>query len=73
MRRLLRALFRAKNSWEDMIEQINRLRGELSRYNEAELRDFARAATGRVEIMAAAAVAASRVLGLEMLDRKSVV
>jgi preprotein translocase subunit SecA len=70
MRRLLRALFRVKNSWEDLIEQINRLRGELAAHSDAELRDFARSATGRVEITAAAAVAASRILGLEMFDEQ---
>jgi preprotein translocase subunit SecA len=70
MRRLLRALFRAKNSWEDLIEQINRLRADLSRYSEAELQAFAHSATSRVEIMAAAAVAASRFLGLQMFDEQ---
>jgi len=70
MRRLLRALFRGKNSWEDLIGQINRLRGELAGYNDAALQEFARSATGRVEIMAAAAVAASRILGLEMFEEQ---
>jgi preprotein translocase subunit SecA len=70
MRRLLRALFRAKNSWEDLIEQINRLRADLAAHTDAALQAFARSATGRVEIMAAAAVAASRILGLHMFDEQ---
>jgi preprotein translocase subunit SecA len=70
MRRWLRALFRAKNSWEDLIEQINRLRHELGGHNDDELQAFARSATGRVDIIAAAAVAASRLLGLDMFDEQ---
>jgi preprotein translocase subunit SecA len=44
------------------------LRAELARRSDAELRAYARQATGRLELMAAAAAVAARVLGQEMFD-----
>jgi preprotein translocase subunit SecA len=68
MRQLLRALFAGKNSTQANIQRINALRTELSRSSDQDLRNYARSATGRLEIIAAAAAVAARVLGLEMFD-----
>ena len=68
MRQLLRTLFAGKNSTQAHIQRINALRAELARTSDEELRSYARAATGRLEIIAAAATAAARLLGLEMFD-----
>jgi preprotein translocase subunit SecA len=68
MRQLLRALFAGKNSTQANIQRINALRTELSRSSDQDLGNYARSATGRLEIIAAAAAVAARVLGLEMFD-----
>lgn len=50
------------------IQQINVMRSDLARLSDVQLRDVAERAGGLIEFMAAAAVAASRVLGQEMFD-----
>jgi preprotein translocase subunit SecA len=66
MRGLLRTLFAGRNSAQKQIDDIHALRGALAQRNEQELRAYARQATGRRELMAAAAAVAARVLGQEM-------
>ena len=68
MHRLLRALFGSRDSSQANIQQINKLRAELSSLSDSDLRLFAQTNTGRIETMAAVAVAASRILGMEMFD-----
>ena len=68
MHRLLRALFGGRDSSHANIQQINKLRAELSLLSDDDLRLFAQTHTGRIETMAAVAVAASRILGMEMFD-----
>src|SRR5215468_3898898 len=68
MRQLLRALFAGKNSTQANIQRIDALRTELRRSSDQDLRNYARSAAGRLEIIAAAAAVAARVLGLEMFD-----
>ena len=68
MRRLLRSLFTGKNSTQSNIQRINAIRAELVRSTDEELRSYARRAAGRLEIIAATAAVAARVLGLEMFD-----
>jgi len=68
MHRLLRALFGGRDSSHANIQQINKLRAELSLLSDDDLRLFAQTHTGRIETMAAVAVAASRIVGMEMFD-----
>jgi preprotein translocase subunit SecA len=68
MRGLLRTLFAGRNSASKQIEQINALHADLAQRTDDELRSYARQATGRAEMIAAAAAVAARVLGLEMFD-----
>src|SRR5260221_8714958 len=68
MRRFLRSLFAGKNSTQSNIQRINTIRAELASRTEKELRGFGQRATDRLEIIAAAATVAARVLGLEMFD-----
>src|SRR5882724_3666267 len=68
MRRLLRSLFAGKNSTQSNIQRINAIRAELAPRTDDELRSYAQCATDRLEIIAAAAAVAARVLGLEMFD-----
>src|SRR5262249_4116184 len=68
MRQLLRALFSGRSSTKTNIQIINAIRDELAESSEEELRSYSRHRTGRLEIIAAAAAVAERVLGLEMFD-----
>lgn len=68
MRQLLRALFSRRDPMVEEVRRINALRAELRQKTDAELRAFAQNAKGRTEILAAAADAASRVLGQNMFD-----
>src|SRR5215472_9117348 len=68
MHRLLRALFGGRDSSHANIHQINKLRAELSLLSDDDLRLFAQTHAGRIETMAAVAVSASRILGMEMFD-----
>jgi len=68
MHRLLRALFGGRDSSHANIQQINKLRTELSLLSDDDLRLFAQTHAGRIETMAAVAVSASRILGMEMFD-----
>ena len=51
-----------------VIQRINALRPELARMSDEQLREFAARSSGLPEFMAAAAAAASRVLGQDMYD-----
>ena len=68
MSRLLRRLFRDSARAESNIHPINRRRGELAALSGDELKAAGRRASSLVEVFAATAVAAARVLGLEMFD-----
>src|SRR5215510_7733562 len=68
MHRLWRTLFGGRNPSHANIQQINKLRAELSLLSDDDLRRFARTNTGRIETMAAVAVAASRILDMQMFD-----
>src|SRR5579872_2137671 len=68
MHRLFRALFGVRSSLQSAIGRINKIRADLVSLNDNELRHFAQSSTGRLETMAAAAVVAHRLLGLEMFD-----
>jgi preprotein translocase subunit SecA len=64
----LRSLFARRDSARRQIQEINALRAELARQSDADLRSRAQRASGRLELMAAAAAVAARVLGQEMFD-----
>jgi len=64
----LRSLFARRDSFRPQILEINALRAELAQRSDTELRSYARSTSQRSEVMAAAAVAAARVLGQEMFD-----
>ncbi len=68
MRSFLRSLFAGKNSIQSNIQHINAIRAELATSTDAELRGYAQRATDRLDIIAAVAAVAARVLGLEMFD-----
>src|SRR5215475_11147892 len=69
MRRLLRRLLNRRDSVPTKeIHRINTLRATLARRSDRELRAYARQATGRLELIAAAAAVTARVLGQEMFD-----
>ncbi|HWZ42813.1 MAG TPA: hypothetical protein VNW97_05025 [Candidatus Saccharimonadales bacterium] len=68
MRQFLKSLFSPKRPVQSAIERINTLRAELAVLAETGLRDYASNTTDRLEILAAAAVVAERVLGLSMFD-----
>ena len=68
MRGLLGNLFARRNAVRDQIDRINTLRASLALESERHLRDYARNARGRLELMAAVAAVAARVLGQEMFD-----
>src|SRR6202140_3071861 len=68
MSRFLRSLFGKKPSVQATIERINSIRLELSRLNDDDLRTLAQNSADQLETLAAAAVIASRVLGLSMFD-----
>ena len=67
VRDLLHSLFGTRGPTQSNIRRINQLRAELSSLSD-DLRLFAQQKTDRLETMAAAAVVASRVLGLNMFD-----
>ena len=64
----LRSLFARRDSFRQQILEINALRAELAQRSNPELRSYARSTSRRSEVIAAAAVAAARVLGQEMFD-----
>lgn len=64
----LRSLFVRRDSARRQVQEINALRAELARQSDADLRSRAQGASGRLELMAATAVVAARVLGQEMFD-----
>jgi preprotein translocase subunit SecA len=68
MRGLLRTLFSRRDSGQEQVHAINALRATLAQRSDDELRAYARQATGRQELIAAAAAVAARVLGQEMFD-----
>jgi preprotein translocase subunit SecA len=67
-KRLFHYLFPAQAPAEFIIEPINRRRAELAGLSDEDLKVAARLATTLVEVIAVTAVAAARVLGLEMFD-----
>jgi preprotein translocase subunit SecA len=68
MRGLLRTLFARRDSGQQQIHGINALRAALAQRSDDELRAYACQATGRLELIAAAAAVAARVLSQEMFD-----
>ncbi len=68
MRQFLRSFFAKRTSTQFNTQRINSIRSNLAQQSDEQLRAYARGTTGTMEIIAAAAVAASRVLGLEMFD-----
>ncbi len=65
---IFRALFARRDSFRQQIQQINAIRAELAQRSDADLRSYAQRANRRLELMAAAAAAAARVLGQELFD-----
>jgi preprotein translocase subunit SecA len=68
MRGLLANLFARRDAVRDQIDRINSLRASLAQRSERDLRNYTRDASGRLELMAAAAAVAARILGEEMFD-----
>ena len=68
MRRFLNWIFRRKNSTKQAIDRINALRSKLETLDDASLGEYARNTSDRLETLAAAAVAAERILSLRMFD-----
>jgi preprotein translocase subunit SecA len=64
----LRSLLASFDRDRSAIQRINTMRSALARVSDDELRDVATRANGLLEFVAAAAVAASRVLAQEMYD-----
>jgi preprotein translocase subunit SecA len=64
----LRTLFSSFDHDRSAIQRINTMRSELARVSDDQLREVAMRAHGLAQFMAAAAIAASRVLGQEMYD-----
>jgi preprotein translocase subunit SecA len=64
----LRSLFSPRDASRRQIQSIKALRADLAQLSDADLRSYAKAASGRAEVMAAAAAVAARVLGQEMFD-----
>jgi len=67
VRQLWRSLF-GQGSSQATIQRINKIRAQLAPLSDDDLRSYAQNNTGRLETMAAAAVVASRVLGLDMFE-----
>ena len=67
-KRLFQYLFPAQAPAEFKIEPINRRRAELAGLSDEDLNAAGRLATTLVEVIAVTAVAAARLLGLEMFD-----
>ena len=68
MRHFLRDLFSGPDLTGSRIPSINARRAELARRSDPELKEFGRQATELIDLFAATAVAAARVLALEMFD-----
>ena len=68
MRQFLRSLIASFDRDRFAIRRINAIRAELARVSDDQLRDVATRASSLLQFMAAAAVAASRILGQEMYD-----
>src|SRR5260370_14009786 len=68
MRQFLRSFSSTRTSTQFNTQRINAIRSNLAQQSDEQLCAYARGTTGKMEIIAAAAVAASRVLGLEMFD-----
>jgi hypothetical protein len=68
MHRLFHTLFGIKSFTRSSLEAINKIRADLASLNNSDLQMFAQRNTGRLETIAAAAVVAYRLLGLEMFD-----
>ncbi len=68
MRRFLRFLFAHQNVSQLNLEQINGIRARANQLTDVELQALGRASQDRLETLAVAAVAASRILGLDMFD-----
>jgi len=68
VRQFLRSVFASLDRDRSAIQRIGAMRSELARVSDDQLRDVAARANGLLEFMAAAAVAVSRILGLEMYD-----
>ncbi len=68
MRRFLRAIFASFDRDHSTIRKINAMRAEFARFTDEQLRETASRAGSLPEFLAAAAVAASRVLGQEIFD-----
>ncbi len=68
MRDLLRSLFAGMSAEKHLIEKINRLRAEWRAIPDDQLREICRRSTELTEVVAVAAVAAQRELGMEFFD-----
>ena len=68
MRKFLRSLFAGAPAEQHQIENINRLRAQLRDATDDELRQICQRSTDLTEVIAVAAVAAKRVLGLDLFD-----
>lgn len=68
MRQFFRSLFASFDRDQSAIRRINGIRSQLARVSDDQLREVATRASGLLQFMAAAAVAASRVLGQDMYD-----
>lgn len=68
MRNLLRSLFAGMSAEKHLIEKINRLRAEWREIPDERLREICRQSAELTEIIAVAAIAARRELGIEFFD-----
>lgn len=68
MRNLLRSLFAGMSAEKHLIEKINRLRAEWREIPDERLREIRRQSAELTEIIAVAAIAARRELGIEFFD-----
>ncbi len=68
MRRFLRSLFAHQNVSQSNLEQVNNIRAKANQLTDVELQALGRTSQDRLETLAVAAVAASRILGLDMFD-----
>jgi preprotein translocase subunit SecA len=67
---MFRSLFRRETPSAPMLEHVNSLRAEYARLTDPDLDRTARTAATLPEVVAVAAVLASRVLGLQMFDEQ---
>jgi preprotein translocase subunit SecA len=68
MRQWLRSLLGPRDTTAQDLDTINRRRAELSGFSDADLKAAAQRSPALLELVAITAVAAARVLGLEMFD-----